>query len=200
MQGGWRSSLELGVDHARALADAGDTHGDSAHGKTRHRNLGACIGGHDGSRHLLQVSRGGAQGRVQCRQGRGQLVDWKRYTDDARRRGEHGMRIAAEDRTGADAAFLGGRHAGLAGGAICIAGIDQRNPETMLALFQVALSNDERRSDHFVAGEHRGGGRRPIGHCAGKVRITAGLEAGAHSSEGKAARHLVVAEGRAQER
>ena len=71
MQGGWRSSLELRVDHARALADAGDTHGDPAHRKTRHRNLGARIGGHDGSRHLLQVSRGGAQGSVQCRQGRG---------------------------------------------------------------------------------------------------------------------------------
>ena len=110
------------------------------------------------------------------------------------------MRIAAEDRRGADAALLRGHHAGLAGGAICIAGIDQRNPEMMLAPFQVALSNDERRSDHFVAGEHRGGGRRLIGHCAGKVRITAGLEAGAHSSEGEAARHLVVAEGSVQRR
>jgi hypothetical protein len=110
------------------------------------------------------------------------------------------MRIAAEDRSGAGAALLRGYHARLAGGAICIAGIDERNPEMMLVLFQVALSNDERRSDHFIAGEHCGGGRRPIGHCAGEVRITAGLEAGAHSSEGKTARYLVVAEGRVQRR
>ena len=110
------------------------------------------------------------------------------------------MCIAAEDRGGAGAALLRSTHAGLAGGAICIAGIDECNPEMMFALFQVALSNDKRRSDHFVAGEHRGGGRRLIGHCAGKIRITAGLEAGAHSSEGKATRQLVVAEGSVQRR
>src|ERR1700733_908815 len=45
MQGGWRSSLELWVDHARAFADAGDTHGDPALRKTRHRNLWSRIGG-----------------------------------------------------------------------------------------------------------------------------------------------------------
>jgi hypothetical protein len=110
------------------------------------------------------------------------------------------MSIAAEESSGAGAALLRCHHAGLAGGAICIAGIDQCDPQMMFALFQVALSNDERRSDHFVAGEHRGGGRRLVGHCAGQVRITAGLEAGAHSSEGKAARQLVVAEGSVQRR
>src|ERR1700677_2049798 len=104
------------------------------------------------------------------------------------------MRIAAEDCGRAGAALLRGTHAGLAGGAICIAGIDQRNAETMLTAFQVALSDDQRRGDHFVAGEHGGGGRRLIGYCAGKVRITAGFEAGAHSSEREAAGHLVVAE------
>ena len=59
------------MDHARALGNAGDTNGYPAHSKTCHRNLGARIGGHDGSRHLLQVSRGRAQRGVQCRQGRG---------------------------------------------------------------------------------------------------------------------------------
>jgi hypothetical protein len=105
------------------------------------------------------------------------------------------MRIAAEDRGGAGAALLRGTHAGLAGGAICIAGIDQHNAETMLTAFQVALSDDQRRGDHFVAGEHGGGGRRLVGHRAGKVRITAGFEAGAHGGKREAARHLIVAEG-----
>ena len=110
------------------------------------------------------------------------------------------MGIAVEERSGTGAALLRGTDAGLAGGAICIAGIDQGNAETILAAFQVTLSDDERRGNHFVAGEHGGGGCRLIGHCAGKVRITAGLEAGAHSGEGKAARDLVVAEGRVQRR
>ena len=80
------------------------------------------------------------------------------------------MRIAAEDGAGADAALLRGTHAGLAGGAVCIAGIDQRNTQLMLTAFQVALSDDQWRGDHFVAGEHGGSGRRLVGDCTGKVR------------------------------
>ena len=93
---------------------------------------------------------------------------------------------------GAGAALLRGRHAGLTGGAVCIAGIDQRDAETMLTAFQVALSDDQRRGDHFVAGEHGGGGGRLVGHCAGKIRIAAGFEAGAHGGEREAARHLII--------
>ena len=63
-----------------------------------------------------------------------------------------------------------------------------------MAPFQVALSDDQRRGDHFVAGEHRGRSRRLVGDCAGKVRFTAGFDAGAHSGEREAARHLVVVE------
>ena len=87
-------------------------------------------------------------------------------------KGKDRVRIAAEDRRGADAALLRCHHGRLAGGAVCIAGVDQRNPELMLAPFQVALSDDQRRRDHFVAGEHGGGGRRLVGHCAGEVRLT----------------------------
>ncbi len=104
------------------------------------------------------------------------------------------VRIAAEDGAGAGAALLRGAHAGLAGGAVCIAGVDQRNAKLMLTAFQVALSDDQRRRDHFVAGEHGGGGRRLVGDCAGKVRLTAGFDTGAHSCEREAARHLVVVE------
>ena len=64
MQGGWRSGLELGMDHARALGNAGNANRYPAHGKTCHGNLGARVGCHDGCRHLLQVSRGWAQGGV----------------------------------------------------------------------------------------------------------------------------------------
>ena len=104
------------------------------------------------------------------------------------------MRIAAEDRSGTGAALLRGKDAGLAGGAICIAGIDQSDAEVMLTAFQVPLSDDQRRGDHFVAGEHGGGGRRLVGYCAGKIRFTASFDAGAHGGEREAARHLVVVE------
>ena len=100
--------------------------------------------------------------------------------------------IAAEDRGGARAALLGGSDAGFTGGAVCIAGIDQRHAETMLTAFQMALSDDQRRGDHFVAGEHGGGGRRLVGHRAGKIGITAGFQAGAYGGEGEAARHLII--------
>ena len=104
------------------------------------------------------------------------------------------MRIAAKDGASAGAALLRGAHAGLAGGTVCIAGIDQRNPQLMLIAFQVALSDDQRRGDHFVAGEHGGSGRRLVGDCTGKVGLTAGFDAGAYSCEREAARHLVVVE------
>ena len=81
----------------------------------------------------------------------------------------------AEERACADAALLRGRDPGLTGGAVGIAGIDQRDAEAMLTAFQVALSDDQRRGDDFVAGEHGGGRGRLVGHRAGKIRITAGL-------------------------
>ncbi len=74
VRGGRRSGLKLGMNHARALGNAGNANRYAAHGKTCHGNLGPRVGGHDGSRHLLQVSRGRAQRGVQCRQSRGQLV------------------------------------------------------------------------------------------------------------------------------
>jgi hypothetical protein len=102
------------------------------------------------------------------------------------------MRIAAEDAAGAGAALLRRTHARLASGAVCIAGIDQRNTELMLAAFQVALSDDQGRGDHLVAGEHGCGGCRLIGHCARKVRFPAGFDAGAHGGKREAARYLLV--------
>ncbi len=71
------------------------------------------------------------------------------------------MRVAAEERGGTRAALLRGQDAGLTSGAVGIAGIDQRHAETMLTALQVALSDDQRRGNDFVAGEHGGRGCRP---------------------------------------
>jgi hypothetical protein len=104
------------------------------------------------------------------------------------------MRMAVEDRGGTRTALLRGIDAGLASSAISIAGVDQNNAKVTFTAFQVLLTDDERRGDHFVAGEHGSRRRRMVGHCAGKVRITAGFDAGPHGGERKAAWHLVVAQ------
>ena len=163
------------MDHARALGDSGNTNGYSFYFEVCRGNLRPGVGGHDGAGHLLQVTCGGAQGSMQCGEGGGQLFDRKGHADDAGRRGEDGMRVTAEERACAGAALLRGGNAGLTGGAVGIAGIDQRDAETMLTAFQVALADDQRRGDYFVAGEHGGGCGRLVGHRAGKIRIAAGF-------------------------
>jgi hypothetical protein len=181
------------MDHARALGDAGNTNGYPVHVKAGGGKLGARIGGHDGAGHLFQVRCGGPQPGVQCRQRGGQLIDGQGYADDAGGRGEDGMWFTAEDGGGAHAALLCGGDAGLAGGAIGIAGIDQHHAELMLTAMQVALADDQRRGDDFVAGEHGGSGGRPVGHRAGQIGVAAGFEACAHGSKREAARNLILA-------
>ncbi len=107
--------------------------------------------------------------------------------------GKTACAFTAEDGGGAYAALLCGGDAGLAGGAIGIAGIDQHHAELMLAAMQVALADDQRRGDDLVAGEHGGGDGRPVGHRAGQIGIAAGFEACAHGGKREAARNLILA-------
>jgi hypothetical protein len=56
----------------------------------------------------------------------------------------------------------------------------------------MALSDDQWRSDHFVAGEHGRGRSRPVGHGAREIGIPAGFQTGPYGGEPEAARHLII--------
>ncbi len=102
------------------------------------------------------------------------------------------MWVAAEDFAGACAALLRCGDAGLTGGAVGIPGIDQGDAKAVLAALQVALSDDQRGGNHFVAGEHGGGGSRLVRHRAGKIRVPAGFQTGAYGGKREAARDLII--------
>jgi hypothetical protein len=133
---------------------------------------------------------------LQCRQRGGQLIHGQAYPDDAGGRGEDGMWFTAEDGGGAYAALLCGGDAGLAGGAIGVAGVDQYHAKLMLTAMQVTLADDQRRGDDFVAGEHGGSGGRLVGHRAGQIGVAAGFEARAHRGKRKTTRNLILADER----
>jgi hypothetical protein len=103
------------------------------------------------------------------------------------------MRVAAEKLPRTRAALLGRQDTGFTRSAVGIAGIDQHHANTMLIARQMALSDDQGRSNHFVAGEHSRGYGRPVGHGASEIRIPAGFQTGAYGGEGEAARHLIIA-------
>ena len=102
------------------------------------------------------------------------------------------MRVAAEKLPSACAALLSSQDTGFASSAVRVAGIDQHHADTMLIACQMALSDDQRRSDHFVAREHRRGSGRPVGYGASEIGIPAGFQASPYGGEGEAARHLII--------
>jgi hypothetical protein len=102
------------------------------------------------------------------------------------------MRVAAEKLACACAALLGSQNTRFASGAVGVAGIDQRHADTILTACEMALSDDQRRGNDFVAGEHSRGGGRLVGHRASEIGITTGLQTGAHRGEGEAKRHLII--------
>lgn len=106
------------------------------------------------------------------------------------------MRIAAEDVAGRNAALLRRLDAGFASGAICVARVYQHHAQFLLAVVQMALTDDERRRHDSIAGEHCRRGRRLVRYSAGEIGITAGLDAGACRCEAESARHLIIGEQR----
>jgi iron complex transport system ATP-binding protein len=105
------------------------------------------------------------------------------------------MRLAPENLSRTGAALLRSDDTGLTGSTVGIAGIDERDAHAMFAAFQVALSDDERGGDDFVAGKHRGGHRRLLSNCAGDIRITADFQTTADGGEGETKRNLIITKG-----
>jgi iron complex transport system ATP-binding protein len=102
------------------------------------------------------------------------------------------VRVAPEKLACAGAAPPGSQYTGFASGAVGVAGIDQHDADSMLTALQMALSDDQRRGNDFVAGEHGSGGHRLVGYRTSEIGFTTGLQTGAYGGEGKAARHFII--------
>ncbi len=178
---------ELRADHAGALGAAEDADGLTAvvlDGGAGDLALG--VGGEDGVGEGEEVLGGVAEGGLGGGERGDELFCGERDADDAGGGGDDLVEDDAEVLGDGDAGAPGGFDAGVAGGAVGVAGVDDHGGDTAASGFEMAATDDDGRGDDLIAGEHGRGVGAVVADGEREVRLAAGFDAGGGGSPAEA--------------
>ena len=190
-----RGGRRVGGEHRQHRGHVGRQHGrplrhatDAEPVALDHDLLGVGVGGHDGGgRGLSPVDGpGGDEGG----DGGVDRLDRHRDADEPGRAHQHLVAVDAELGRDPGAHLDGVAHAGLAGGGVGVAAVEDHGDGLARTGLQVFPGDPDRRRGHEVAGEHAGGGDGPAvgggdqGQVGGAGVLDAGRDAGGDETPG----------------
>jgi len=155
------------MDHSGTLGCAPDADLGAFKRNRRRRCLHTGVGGHDGAGEDFGVCGRRADGSLQGGHGGDYFLRGKRDADDSGGRWEDFVEDAAEGLGGGGAGGNAAVDAGLAGGAVGVAGVDEDGAYAASGGEEMAAAYGDRGGDYAVGGVGCGGYGYIRGDCGG---------------------------------